>query len=123
MSAASFLEFVKEQLAPLGALRVKRMFGGHGIYRGESFFAIVHRGRLFFRTDPADRVHYKARGSREFKPSRTQTLGTYWEVPSDVLEDPELVLKWARKAAARPVARRRPPPKPPTARSRAAPKR
>ncbi len=102
MSELSFLEFVREQLAPLGELRVKRMFGGHGIYRGEAFFAIVHRGRLFFRTDPADRVHYAARGSCEFKPSRTQTLGTYWEVPADVLEDPELVLKWARKAAARP---------------------
>lgn len=110
MSDASFLEFVKEQLAPLGGLRVKRMFGGHGIYRGEAFFAIVHRGRLYFRTDPADRVHYAARGSREFKPSRTQTLGTYWEVPADVLEDPELVLKWARKAAARsPLPRKRSP--------------
>lgn len=107
MSAASFLEFVAEQLAPLGELRVRRMFGGHGIYRGEDFFAIVHRGRLFFRTDPADRVHYAARGSREFRPSRTQTLGTYWEVPADVLEDPELVLKWARKAAARPPAPRK----------------
>lgn len=110
MSGASFVEFVTEQLAPLGALRVKRMFGGHGIYRGEAFFAIVHEGRLYFRTDPADRVHYRARGSREFMPSKTQTLGTYWEVPADVLEDPELVLQWAKKAAARP-ARSRPQPR------------
>lgn len=103
MTDASFVEFVTEQLAPLGALRVRRMFGGHGIYRGEAFFAIVHKGRLFFRTDPEDRVHYRARGSREFMPSKTQRLGTYWEVPADVLDDPELVLAWARKAAARPV--------------------
>lgn len=109
MSDASFLEFVKEQLAPLGALRVKRMFGGHGIYRGEAFFAIVHRGRLFFRTDPADRVHYAARGSREFMPRKDLKLGTYWEVPAEVLEDPELVLRWARKAAARPPAPRKRP--------------
>ena len=102
MTDQSFLEFVREQLAPLGAIRVKRMFGGHGVYLGESFFAIVHRGRLFFRTDPADRVHYQARGSREFMPSKTQKLGTYWEVPADVLDDPELVVQWARRAAARP---------------------
>ena len=117
MSAASFLEFVREQLAPLGELRVKRMFGGHGIYRSESFFAIVHKGRLFFRTDPADRVHYAARGSREFMPREDLKLGTYWEVPADVLEDPELVLKWARKAAARPLAARTRP------RAKAKPKR
>jgi DNA transformation protein len=102
MSEASFLEFVKEQLAPLGAIRVKRMFGGHGVYLGDAFFAIVHQGRLYFRTDPADRVHYQARGSREFMPSKTQKLGTYWEVPADVLDDPELVVQWARRAAARP---------------------
>ena len=91
MSDQSFLEFVRGQLAPLGAVRVKRMFGGHGVYlvrpEGDAFFAIVHKGRLFFRTDPADRVHYQARGSREFMPSKTQKLGTYWEVPADVLED------------------------------------
>jgi DNA transformation protein len=103
---ATFLEFVREQLAPLGEIRVKRMFGGHGVYRGESFFAIVHKGRLFFRTDPADRVHYAARGSREFMPRKDLKLGTYWEVPADVLDDPELVLRWARCAAARPPAKR-----------------
>jgi DNA transformation protein len=102
MSEASFLEFVKEQLAPLGAIRVRRMFGGHGVYLGDAFFAIVHKGRLYFRTDPADRVHYQARGSREFMPSKTQKLGTYWEVPADVLDDPELMVQWARRAATRP---------------------
>ena len=102
MTDQSFLEFVRGQLAPLGAVRVKRMFGGHGVYLGDAFFAIVHKGRLYFRTDPADRVHYQARGSREFMPSKTQKLGTYWEVPADVLDDPELCVQWARRAAARP---------------------
>ena len=102
MSDASFLEFVLEPLAPLGALRSRRMFGGHGLYRGEAFFAIVHRGRLYFRTDETERAEYRRRGAAPFQPRADQTLGTYWEVPADVLEDPELVLDWARRAADRP---------------------
>lgn len=76
------------------------MFGGHGLYLGQRFFAILYRGRVYFRTDDANRAAYTARGMEPFRPNARQTLGTYYEVPADVVEDPEELARWARKAAA-----------------------
>ena len=76
------------------------MFGGHGLYQDTIFFAIVHRGRLFFRTDQMTRTEYEARGMAPFRPGPRQTLKTYWEVPAEVLEDAAEAVRWARKAVA-----------------------
>lgn len=74
------------------------MFGGHGLYQGRVFFAIVHRGRLYFRVDDATRPTYEARGMNPFRPGPRQTLGRYYEVPADVLEDAAVAARWARAA-------------------------
>lgn len=108
MTDGSTLAFLLDGLAPLGVLRSRHMFGGHGVYLGDAFFAIVHRGRIYFRTDEQSREEYRARGSQPFMPGPDQTLGTYWELPADVLEDPELLQRWARHAADRPPPRPRP---------------
>ena len=80
------------------------MFGGHGLYRGAVFFAIVHRGRLYFRTDDASRPDFAARGMAPFTPGPGQTLRNYYEVPADVLEDPGEAVRWARTAVSVGVA-------------------
>ena len=51
MADDSFRDFVLDQLDGLPGLRCKAMFGGHGIYADEAFFAIVHDGRIYFKVD------------------------------------------------------------------------
>lgn len=96
----TFLEFVLDQLHGLRALESRAMFGGHGLYQGPVFFAIVHRGRLYFRVGDATRAAYEARGMKPFRPGPSQTLKSYYEVPADVLEDAAEVAGWARAAVA-----------------------
>ena len=97
---AMYLDYVLEQMGELGPVTSRAMFGGQGLYLGEQFFAILYRDRLYFKTDDASRAEYEARGSEPFRPNRRQTLKTYWEVPADVLEDPDLLVDWARDAVA-----------------------
>lgn len=99
MSDTSFLDFVLEQLADAHSLKVRRMFGGHGLYIGDAFFGIVHKGSLYLRTDEASRPAYVKAGSRPFNPKGKVELHRYYEVPSEVLEDAEELLVWARAAA------------------------
>ena len=99
MSDTSFLDFVLEQLGEARELKVKRMFGGHGLYLGASFFGIVHKGSLYFRTDESTRPAYVEAGSRTFNPKGVQELHRYYEVPADVLEDASKLLDWAKTAA------------------------
>jgi len=94
----SFKDYVLDQLATLGAVHARAMFGGHGLYRGQEFFGILHQSRLYFRTDAHTRSDYIARGMSPFQPNPGQTLASYYEVPADVLDDAEVLTSWAHTA-------------------------
>ena len=95
----SFLGYVLDQLERLRGIEHRAMFGGHGLYVDGAFFAIVHGGRLYFRTDEATRGEYETRGMAPFRPKMKQTLKRYWEVPPEVLDDPVELGRWAMRAA------------------------
>jgi DNA transformation protein len=100
MAEDSFKEFVLDQLSALPDVRARAMFGAHGLYQGEHFFAILDEGRLFFKTDAGTQTDYLARGMLPFTFELEGRLMTmqYHEVPADVLEDPTELVAWARRA-------------------------
>jgi DNA transformation protein len=57
----SFLTFVVDQLGDLG-VTARSMFGGHGLYLGESFFGIVYDDRLYLKTGEDTRGWYEEQG-------------------------------------------------------------
>ena len=65
---SDYLQFVLDQLAGLGCLRERRMFGGAGIYCDEIFFAIVYQDTLYLKVDNAHRAVFVQAGSTPFKP-------------------------------------------------------
>jgi DNA transformation protein and related proteins len=96
----SFKEFVLDQLSALPDMRARAMFGAHGLYCDDKFFGILEEGRLFFKTSAKTEGDYTARGMEPFtytKKGRTITVA-YHEVPPDVLEQPNELILWARKA-------------------------
>jgi DNA transformation protein len=95
----SFKDFVLDQLDGLRGVSCRAMFGGYGLYHGEVFFGIVHKGRLYFKTNETSRAVYRERGMKPFRPNRKQTLRTYYEVPGDVMENAEQLAVWAGQAA------------------------
>ena len=70
----SFKEFVIDQLNGRGNVVSRAMFGGYGLYREQAFFGIIHKGRLYFKTDPETQPQYRERGMKPFKPNVRQTL-------------------------------------------------
>jgi DNA transformation protein len=81
------------------------MFGGVGIYAAELFFALLDDDMLYFKVDDATRPQFEQRGMTPFRPygEDGEVMG-YYEVPADVLEDPEALGPWVEAAVA--VARR-----------------
>ncbi|MGH7809544.1 MAG: TfoX/Sxy family protein [Candidatus Binatia bacterium] len=94
----SFKDYVLDQLQDLADVEARRMFGGHGLYRGETFFGIVHKGKLFFKVDKATVRDYRRRKMKPFRPNRRQTLKSYYQVPEDVVQDMDMLCKWAVQA-------------------------
>ena len=95
----SYLDFVLDQLRSLEDVSCRSMFGGHGLYLGADFFGIAYDGRVYFKTDEATRVKYRAKGMGPFTPSQKQVLKSYYEVPEEIVEDDEQLASWAREAA------------------------
>ena len=96
----SFKEFVLDQLSALGDVRARAMFGAHGLYQGDHFFAILDEGRLFFKTDPRSAKAYTDRGMGPFTyeaRGKKLTMG-YHEVPPEILESAPELTDWARRA-------------------------
>ena len=100
MADESFKEFVLDQLSALPDVRARAMFGAHGIYAGEKFFAILDEGRLFFKTDAHSQADYTKRGMGPFTyemKGRVMSMA-YHEVPPDVLENAPELTAWAQRA-------------------------
>lgn len=81
------------------------MFGGVGIYAGRLFFALIADDTLYFKVDDSTRGDFEARGMGPFRPYGADGEAMqYYQVPEELLEDPEALRPWAEGAIA--VARR-----------------
>ena len=98
MKQDSFKDFVLDQLGDLPGVTCYAMFGGYGLYQGESFFGIIHQSRLYFKTNDRTRPAYVKKGMKPFRPNAKQMLKTYYEVPVDLIEDAEQLTTWAELA-------------------------
>jgi DNA transformation protein len=111
----SFVDFVLEQLDPLGPITPKRMFGGVGLYAGDLFFALLSRDVLYLKADDSTRGALEAAGAHPFQPfpDRPRGKGTmqYFSVPAAVLEDHDGLVAWAKQSVAIARAQRAAPPK------------
>lgn len=99
--AQAFIEAVRERFVAVEGFRSRAMFGGHGLYLGDSFFAVVDEGRVYFRVTDETRADFETAGMKPFEPWPGHVMTGYYEVPPAVWEDDVLRLEWARRAATR----------------------
>jgi DNA transformation protein len=100
MPDAELIDHCLELLAPLGAVRARRMFGGHGLYVDDVFLALIAGQRLYLKTDALSRPHFEAAACEPFVyrgHAAPVTIG-YWTVPPQAMESPQDMLPWARLA-------------------------
>lgn len=100
--SSSFQVLVLDQLnRAMPRIRARPMFGGVGIYSGDVFFALISDDTVYFKVDASTRPEFEARGMGPFRPFGDDG-GTmqYYQLPEDLLEDPEALRPWAEKAVA-----------------------
>lgn len=100
--SGGLVDHALELLAPLGAVRAKRMFGGHGLYVDELFVAIIAFDRLYLKVDDETRPRFEAAGCQPFvyEGKGSPVTMSYWTVPAEAMESPALMQPWARLAVA-----------------------
>ena len=98
-----FTDFVQELLEGLGPVRIRRMFGGAGVYADDVMFGLIDDEVLYLKTDEALRAELAAEGSVAWQYSRapgTWEETSYWRLPETALDDPDEAVAWARKSLA-----------------------
>lgn len=100
---SEYLDWLLEQLAPLGSLRTRSMFGSFGIYCDDLFFAIISDDVLFVKVDDLTRKQFEEEGLHAFTyPMKDGTSATlsYYPLPDCALETPHELIDWAKKGLA-----------------------
>jgi len=87
-------------MALFGAINIKAMFGGFGIYRDGLIFAIIVDDKLYFKVDAASIEEFKQLGLLPFtyEARGKRVAMSYYEAPAEVLEDRHEMAIWAKKA-------------------------
>ncbi len=100
--SSSFRTFVIDQLSRvIPRVRARSMFGGVGIYASDRFFALIADDTLYLKVDESNRPDFEARSMGPFRPyAEHGEVIQYYEVPADLLDDPEALRPWAEKAIA-----------------------
>ena len=112
VASDSFAEFLREQLAPLGRVTMRRMFGKTGVFCNGLMFGMVTNDTLYFRVDDHNRAAFKE--AESFPPLSYEKKGgsidlSFWRAPERLFDEPDELVTWARAAlaAARRVAANR----------------
>ena len=100
-ASEGFKDFIRDQLAGFGAITIRTMFSGAGIYADGVMFALVANDVLYLKADETSAGAFAAEGMSPFTCSRTgkaPVAMSYWEVPPRLLEEPDELAAWAREA-------------------------
>jgi DNA transformation protein and related proteins len=83
---------IRDVFRALGPVRIRKMFGGQGIYLGDLMFALEAGGELHLKADAETQELFRNLGSRPFayvgRDGRTSTM-SYWLIPESALDDPD----------------------------------
>ena len=114
VASDTFAEFLREQLAPLGRVTLRRMFGKTGVFCDGVMLGMVTDNTLYFRLDDHNRVEFKE--AESYPPLNYAKQGatidlSFWRAPERLFDEPDELLSWARAAVAaahRVAAKRKP---------------
>ncbi len=96
-------ETIQELFSAFGAVHVRRMFGGAGLYAGGVMFGLVSDGQIFLKADAATAADFEREGSAPFAyatKTGKRAVMSYWRLPDRLYDDADALAQWARTALA-----------------------
>jgi DNA transformation protein len=96
-------DFLIDLFAGFGPVTIRPMFSGFGISADGTNFCMALRGGLYLRADDQTIPRFEAEGSKPFQyqtRAKTVTVGSYWQLPERLYDDPDELTDWARAALA-----------------------
>ena len=110
---------IQELFKVFGPVKVRRMFGGAGLYADGVMFGLVSDGQIYLKADTATARVFEREGCGPFENHTNagkRAVMSYWQLPDRLYDEPGGLAEWARtalavaqsSAAAKPKTRREP---------------
>jgi len=101
--SVAYKSFILDLLSDFGPVSIRHMFSGAGVYADGVMFAILAEDTLYLKADEVSARAFAAEGKGPFtyRPKdRSPVALSYWEVPERLLDNPEELVAWTRRAHA-----------------------
>lgn len=92
---------IEEIFSGLGAVTIRPMFGGKGVYHKGRIIAVEYHGDLLLKADALSAPAFEAAGAtrwayegRNGKP----VYMPYWSIPPEAFDDPDGMARWVKLA-------------------------
>jgi len=97
---SSFVEELLEQTQSIPNIRVRAMFGGHGIYQDKTMFGLVADDELFLKVDDETVEQFEDMASKPFVYDKgdKQVKMSYYSCPDEAFDDEKTMVKWCELA-------------------------
>lgn len=92
---------LNDVLGHIPGITSRAMFGGYGIYKDGSIFALIAYDQLYFKVGESNKGDYTSRESEPFvykQGGHKKTTMSYWLVPEEILHDKDEICIWVDKA-------------------------
>lgn len=95
-----FIAYLEDLFADFGAVTVRAMFGGYGIYHDGVLFAVAIDDALYLKVDALTQPAFEEAGCAAFVYEHTGKPLTmsYWSAPEAAMDSSQAMLPWARLA-------------------------
>ena len=95
-----YKDFVVDLFSPLGAIKVRSMFGGGGVYYKDTMFALISDETLFLKVDASNQSAFEEEGSGPFMyDGKGKPISmSYYELPERLLDETDELMEWAKRS-------------------------
>lgn len=100
MSHSEFANFICEQLAMIGPVTARPMFGGYGLFLDGLMFGLISNDVLYLKTDKINRPNFESLALEPFSYRKGDKLirMSYSLAPEETLENTAMLCQWANEA-------------------------
>lgn len=96
-----YAAYIEERLGRFGSIRIRKMFGGAGVYCDGLFIALLDDDMLYFKADDATREAFEKEGLKRFifQPKDGPAMAmNYYAAPETAYEDDDELRRWTALA-------------------------
>ena len=96
-------DYIRDLFAEFGAVHIRRMFGGAGIYAGDVMFGLVSDDLIYLKADAGTVPAFEREKCSQFQYTTKKgkrAVMSYWRLPDRLYDDPVELAQWAKRAIA-----------------------